>query len=151
MPGILTFDTTVNDKFKTITHGIQATTLVLRKYKVITEGAPIADPLAPVASDQLNILKIPKFLNIEIGNIIGTNYVVDDDPAARFFTLPLNPDYVTPNLAGDKLIQVTNCDCYLPLVMSGNLPNQFDLRVRDEDRVLAGPWFKYLMLQFEIL
>lgn len=149
MPGILSFDTTVNDSFKTITHGIQATTLVLRSYKVITEGAPVADP--PVASDQLNVLKIPKFLNIEFGNIIGTNYVVDDDPAARFFTLPLSPDYIAPNLAGDKLIQITRRDCYLPLVMSGDLPNKFDFRVRDEDLALVGPWFKYLLLQFEIM
>lgn len=145
---ILTIETTNPQSFEDITVTIPAQKLILRHYRV-----------------DLNIdvrgtgaLEYRRVINLEMGSVVGTTYVIDDDAGFNYFKIGLSrdsvwnhpalPDTVPPTAA--YTCQTTTRDCHIPLTMNGPLDKNFSLRVRGNDHlVFSDTEFKYMLLQFE--
>lgn len=142
MPGLLTFDSDTPYKFVEITNEIPQTVLILRNYRIELRTNGV-----------LKSNTYPKFVNIDIGNIIGGVYVNDDDPSRRSLAIPFGPpNYIEGDEAGYSHNLVTVTGVHIPLIMSGDLPKNFDFSVRDESGTLIDEdMFVNIFLQFEIV
>lgn len=145
MSRTITIETSSPDSFLDITTGIQAAELILRSYRV----------------DILASSTVPyRHLGLEIGNVINTSYVIDNQVGSNFFRLPLaSSSPVTVGSGGASVISTFVSNCSIPLTMTGHLDKQFFLRCRYLDRTVSPPVFKmvpsgdlvYLSLTFEAI
>ncbi|KAH9259027.1 hypothetical protein BASA81_002647 [Batrachochytrium salamandrivorans] len=138
---ILTIELTTPNSFEDITIPVPAQKMILRHYRCDLD-----------ISGKTSFLR---GLNLEIGSVVGTNYVLDDDAGFNYLKIGLSRDQVWthPANGGDVEYecQSTVRDCYLPLTMAGDLPKNFSIRVRDDaHNLIPAAEFKYLLLQFEL-
>ncbi|KAH9244351.1 hypothetical protein BASA81_018247 [Batrachochytrium salamandrivorans] len=142
---ILTLESTSPESFEDITTGIAAQTIILRHYRADLD----------VTAQEAGTRPYHRVFNIELGPVIGTNFVIDDDAGFNYLKIGLDhqPSWTQPAIGAEPgyKCQTTVRDCCLPFTMSGDLPKNFSLRIRDNNhKLIPLTAFKYLMLQFEL-
>lgn len=88
-------------------------------------------------------------VSVEIGNVINSDFVIDNDVGRYYFKLVLDSSNVDANNVQRSLIQ----SCDIPLMMGSDLDQNYWFRVRDpsnNDVVFSSDVLKYIFLQFEL-
>ncbi len=141
MSRTLTLEATSPETFMDITTGINATQLRLKSYRV----------------DLLASSTIPyRNLGIEIGNIMGPNYLIDQVSGAYLFRLTLG-SIQTFTIDSYSVNSTFVYGCDIPLTMNGQLDKNLFMRIKYLDRttntfkMVPVADLKYLSLTFEVL
>ena len=128
---------------RSLTFERQSTTPIGDIYDITT---PIPNGNIVLSSARVDFLlatptdysSIPKSISLEIGTIIGNEFVVDNDPTANYFKVILNMNLVTVG-ANTYLSSVTTPNTSFK--MSGDLQRRCVFRIRSNTGAIVSPDF----------
>jgi len=137
MAATYTINTDSPDKFLEMQKGVKSQLLRLKKYAVTIELT---------GATQLPIYTI----DIEMGNIMSSDYVIDNNKGVFHLQLPM--DVGNRVQVDTKYYQMTFSDCDIPLRMCADLPENYQFRVRNvaTNTLLTTTQLKNILLQFEL-
>ena len=136
----VTFEGTLNEKLYDMSSIVGSTNLILTNFRIDLD---ITDIFANQATFYANL---PKSVSLEIGNTIGSSYVIDTDPDNFYLKVPLNFDYATIN---SRTYLIATGLPNIGYRMTHDIQRQTKFAIRNSSGVLIDPAvLKFFCFQF---
>lgn len=91
----------------------------------------------------------PKKVLLQIGNTIGTHFVVDNDPTQNFFTYMVQRNKIDP--PEDSVTNISQYQCAIGYKMNGSLEKQTRFVIRDASTGAPITNLVYFCFQFMVI